>query len=142
MMRLTRQYRFSASHRLHSRQLSEAENQEIFGKCNNPYGHGHDYVLRVTVSGAPDLDTGLLVRVGALDALVEEKVLRYTRDRNLNDWEVFADTGTVPTTENLAAAVTARLSDAWTGAFPAGPRLNAVTILETRRNTVETRIAE
>lgn len=142
MMRLTRQYRFAASHRLHSDQLSEEENQEIFGKCNNPYGHGHDYILRVTVSGAPDADTGLLVRVGSLDALVEEKVLRYTRDRNLNDWEVFADTGSVPTTENLAAAVAARLSGAWSGTFPAGPRLNAVTILETRRNTVESRIAE
>lgn len=142
MTKLTRQYRFAASHRLHSGQLSEAENQEIFGKCNNPFGHGHDYVLRVTASGEPDRETGLLCHLGTLDRLVEEKVLRHTRDRNLNDWEVFAATGTVPTTENLAAVVSARLTEAWPAAFPAGPHLSAVTILETRRNTVELRIGQ
>ncbi len=142
MTKLTRQYRFAASHRLHSEQLSEAENQEIFGKCNNPFGHGHDYVLRVTAAGEPDKETGLLCHLGTLDGLVEEIVLRHTRDRNLNDWDVFAGTGMVPTTENLAAVVSARLTKAWSGAFPSGPSLSAVTILETRRNTVELRVGQ
>ena len=53
MIRLTRRYRFSASHRLHARGLSEAENRELYGKCNNPYGHGHDYTLEVAVAGEP-----------------------------------------------------------------------------------------
>ncbi|MBV9084757.1 MAG: 6-carboxytetrahydropterin synthase, partial [Acidobacteriaceae bacterium] len=75
MTTLTRRYRFSASHRLHSQQLSEAENARLYGKCNNPFGHGHDYILEVTVAGPVDEVTGRIVPLHALDALVKHKVL-------------------------------------------------------------------
>ena len=101
MTTVTRVYRFAASHRLHSPLLTEAENDRVYGKCNNPYGHGHDYVLQVSVSGVV-AETGVLCNVEALDGLVEEKILRYVRDRNLNDWDEFSVS--VPTTENLAVA--------------------------------------
>ena len=65
-MTLTRVYRFAASHRLHSAALSDRENEVLYGKCNHPYGHGHDYVLHVTVAGEPDPTTGRIIDVGAL----------------------------------------------------------------------------
>ena len=71
MTRLTRRYRFSASHRLHSAELTEAENTRLYGKCNNPFGHGHDYVLEVSVTGEVDPATGLLLPVNRLDRLVK-----------------------------------------------------------------------
>ena len=70
MIYLTRRYRFSASHRLHSPRLSEEENQRVFGKCNNPGGHGHNYVLEVTVNGKPDPKTGMVVDLAQLDRFV------------------------------------------------------------------------
>ncbi|MBM3735618.1 MAG: 6-pyruvoyl tetrahydrobiopterin synthase [Acidobacteria bacterium] len=138
MTRVTREYRFAASHRLHSDLLPAADNQRIFGKCNNPYGHGHDYVLQVSVSGPVDPDTGLVCRLAAIDAVVEQQVLRHVRDQDLNCWDEFASL--VPTTENLAVVVRRRLSGAWQVAFPDGPGLCGVRILETKRNTVEWRL--
>jgi 6-pyruvoyltetrahydropterin/6-carboxytetrahydropterin synthase len=129
---LTRQYRFSASHRLHSRALSDQANRDTYGKCNNPHGHGHDYILRVTATGHTDPDTGVLLAVPQLDALVEREVLGHVRDRNLNDWGAFGDL--VPTTESLAAVVHRLLAAAW-----AGPPITSVKVLETRRNSVESR---
>ena len=67
---LGRRYRFAASHRLHSRHLSEEENDRVFGKCNNPYGHGHNYALEVTVSGQVSKDTGMVCDLVDLDAAV------------------------------------------------------------------------
>src|SRR6202035_4058518 len=69
-LELTRRYSFAASHRLHSVQLSEAENQRIYGKCNNPYGHGHNYVVEVTLTGAADPATGMIAHLGDLDQFV------------------------------------------------------------------------
>jgi 6-pyruvoyltetrahydropterin/6-carboxytetrahydropterin synthase len=69
-MTLTRAYRFSASHRLHTARLSPEENAELYGKCNNPFGHGHNYLLEVTVRGNIDGPTGRLISPGALDRLV------------------------------------------------------------------------
>ncbi|MFN7923821.1 MAG: 6-carboxytetrahydropterin synthase [Bryobacteraceae bacterium] len=132
MTRLTRQYRFAASHRLHSASLSEDENQRIYGKCNNPYGHGHDYVLQVCAEGVPDPESGLLVNVGALDSLVEQKLMPRLRNRNLNDLEEFH--ALVPTTENLALVCEHWLRTAWGGRAA----LVGVRIHETRRNTFET----
>src|SRR5258708_1041260 len=72
---LTRRYEFAASHRLHSNRLSEEENQRVYGKCNNPYGHGHNYHLEVTVSGPIDAATGMVMNVVDLDAIVQAQVL-------------------------------------------------------------------
>jgi 6-pyruvoyltetrahydropterin/6-carboxytetrahydropterin synthase len=130
-VKLTRRYRFSASHRLDTPQLSAEENRQLYGKCNNPYGHGHDYILEVTVEGAPD-SYGQLVNREALDGLVTDRVLRRLDHRNLN-LDVAELAGVVPTTENLAAAVERALLGGWT--IPA--RLSKIRISETDRNIFE-----
>jgi 6-pyruvoyltetrahydropterin/6-carboxytetrahydropterin synthase len=137
MTTLTRRYRFSASHRLHSAALSEAENQQLYGKCNNPFGHGHDYILEVSASGPVDAATGLLLPRRVLDRLVEEKILRVFANRNLNlDVQEFA--GLVPTTENVALAIASMLEQHWPTYFATGrARLTRIHIQETDRNGFE-----
>lgn len=140
MIQVTRRYRISASHRLHSPLLSEEENRRIFGRCNNPHGHGHDYTLEVTAQGDVDDRTGSLIPLGALDRLVEEQVLSRYHLRNLNE-EAPEFATVVPTTENLAAAIALRLGDRWRTVFPdRWPELARVRILETKRNIVETHV--
>src|SRR5580698_7356378 len=102
-MKLTRRYRFSASHRLDTPALSIEENRKLYGKCNNPYGHGHDYVLDVTVAGSPD-ESGQIVRREALDAWVGERILKAIDHRNLNT-DIAELQGVVATTESLAVAI-------------------------------------
>ncbi len=140
MIRLTRRYRFSASHRLHSGQLSEDENRAMYGKCNNPYGHGHDYVLEVSVRGPVEKETGRAADLAALDALVHREIIGAFDHRNLNaDVQEFA--GVVPTTENLVAEVERRLQREWGASFPGKwPELDRIRIQETRRNTFEARL--
>lgn len=139
MMRLTRRYGFAASHRLYSPELSEEQNREIFGKCANPYGHGHNYEVEVTVCGRVDGVTGRVVDLSVLDGLAEEEILRPFRYRDLNK-EVPAFAEVVPTTENLAIEVDRRLRAAWNGVFGSGePRLEKVRIRETARNICEIR---
>ncbi len=84
MMTITRLYHFSASHRLHSPRLSAAENVRLFGKCNNPFGHGHDYVLEVTATGTLDPRRGVLLPLSKLDCLVRETVLQLFAHSNIN----------------------------------------------------------
>ena len=96
---LSRRYLFSASHRLHSDAMSEAENQSIYGKCNNPYGHGHNYILQVTVSGQVDEQTGMVCNLVDLDGFIEREVLTRYDHQNLNTLPEFSQQ--VPTTENL-----------------------------------------
>jgi 6-pyruvoyltetrahydropterin/6-carboxytetrahydropterin synthase len=100
---LTRRYWFSASHRLHSEGMSEDENRAVYGKCNNPYGHGHNYALEVTVSGQVDPQTGMVCNLVDLDSFVQEKILERFGHQNLNTLTDFQ--GVVPTTENLCVAV-------------------------------------
>ena len=100
---LTRRYLFSASHRLHSGELSEAENQATYGKCNNPHGHGHNYTLEVTVSGQVNPKTGMVCDLIELDHAVQREVLERFDHENLNAHQEFA--AIVPTTENLCRAV-------------------------------------
>lgn len=100
---LTRRYRISASHRLHSNEMSAEENREVYGKCNNPYGHGHNYVVEVTVSGPIDEQTGMVCNLVDLDELVREKVLERYDHQNLNVLAEFAEA--VPTTENLCMSI-------------------------------------
>src|SRR5262245_16542614 len=97
---LTRRYKFSASHRLHSDSLTAEENRLTYGKCNNPYGHGHNYVLEVTVGGTPDVDTGMVCDLADLDSFVDSEILERYNESNLNCIEAFQDV--VPTTENLS----------------------------------------
>jgi 6-pyruvoyltetrahydropterin/6-carboxytetrahydropterin synthase len=130
-MRLTRRYRFSASHRLDVPSFSPEENRRLFGKCNNPYGHGHDYVLDVTVEGSPDA-SGQLVNRMALDALISSKVLHRFEHKNLNI-DVPELTGVVPTTENLASAIRNVVVREWS--LPA--RLQRIRVSETDRNIFE-----
>jgi len=130
-MQLTSRYRFVASHRLHTPALSVEQNAKLYGKCNNPFGHGHDYVLDVTVEGPLD-PSGQIVNRDALDALVKTQVLRHVDHHDLNS-EVPELAGQVTTTENLAFAVEGMLQSQWT--LPA--RLVRVRIAETARNTFE-----
>ena len=100
---LTRRYWFSASHRLHSDQMSADENRATYGKCNNPYGHGHNYALEVTVSGAVDASTGMVCNLADLDGFMEREILARYDHVNLNTLPEFRDR--VPTTENLCVEI-------------------------------------
>ncbi len=94
-----RRYSLSASHRLHTAALSPDENREVYGKCNNPYGHGHNYVLEVLTGGPVDPETGMVVNLVVLDEAVQRRVLDRFDHANLNADPIFANR--VPTTENL-----------------------------------------
>lgn len=127
---LGRRYRFAASHRLHTAQLSEEENRRVFGKCNNPYGHGHNYVLEVRVSGPVDRATGMIANLADLDGFVQREVLEPFDHKSLNE-DVAAFREAVPTTENLCQEIHRRLS-----AFPYA-KLVRVRIEETSNNSFE-----
>jgi 6-pyruvoyltetrahydropterin/6-carboxytetrahydropterin synthase len=99
---LSRRYRFSASHRLHSEQMSDAENRSTYGKCNNPHGHGHNYVLEVTVSGQVD-ENGMVCNLVDLDDCVHREILSHFDIENLNMRPEFSKS--VPSTENLCTVV-------------------------------------
>ena len=142
MFRVTRQYRFAASHRLHSEGLSDEENRQLYGKCNNPYGHGHNYVVDVSAQGPVDERTGRAVDVRLLDQLVAQQVLGPFDHRNLNV-EVEAFETVVPTSENLATEICRRLKQNWSTAFPGEwPKLEKIRIAETPRNIFEIRTDE
>lgn len=129
-LELARRYRFSASHRLHSELLTEEENQRVYGKCNNPYGHGHNYVVEVSVSGDVDPATGMITNLGDLDRFVDREVVEAFDHRNLNeDVPVFQKQ--VPTTENLCIEIFSRLKR-----FP-GARLERIRVEETGNNSFE-----
>src|SRR3984957_9944637 len=118
-VRLSRRYVFFASHRLHSTALTEEQNRETYGKCDNPHGHGHNYEVELTVRGTVDPVTGRVVDLALLDDLAERQILAQFRYRNLNE-EVAAFRTTVPTTENLGLEVDRRLREAWPGTFGSG----------------------
>lgn len=127
---LGRRYRFAASHRLHTAQLSEEENERMFGKCNNPHGHGHNYVVEISVSGDIDPATGMIANLADLDSFVARKVLDDFDHRSLNeDVEAFRER--VPTTENLCMEIFKRLRD-----FPQA-KLERVRVEETANNSFE-----
>jgi 6-pyruvoyltetrahydropterin/6-carboxytetrahydropterin synthase len=127
---LTRRYRFSASHRLHSEEMSADENRATYGKCNNPYGHGHNYTLEVTVSGAVDQSTGMVCNLADLDGFVEREVLSRYDLQNLNTLQEFAQQ--VPTTENLSVEIYEILHRGFEKAH-----LERVRIEETMMNSFE-----
>jgi 6-pyruvoyltetrahydropterin/6-carboxytetrahydropterin synthase len=129
-LELGRRYRFSASHRLHTAHLSEQENCRVFGKCNNPYGHGHNYIVEVALSGDVDPATGMIANLADLDTFVERQVLADFDHKSLNE-DVPAFRDTVPTTENLCIQIFQRLQS-----FPKA-RLERVRVEETGKNSFE-----
>ena len=136
---LTRRYEFCASHRLHSAGLSDADNQRIYGKCNNPYGHGHNYQLEVTVKGPVDSSTGMVINLKDVDGLVQEEVLDPFDHTNLNlDLACFRDHDVVPTSENLLLEIARRLTARWGGEAPAGTvSMVKLRLQETGKNSFE-----
>ena len=100
---LNRRYMFSASHRLHSDQFSEGVNRTLYGKCNNPHGHGHNYTIEVSVSGQVDPKTGMVCNLVDIDKCVQENILERYDHQNLNLLPEFK--GVVPTTENLCVEI-------------------------------------
>jgi 6-pyruvoyltetrahydropterin/6-carboxytetrahydropterin synthase len=137
-MHVTRVFEFSASHRLHSPQLSDAENRALFGKCNNPAGHGHNYVLEVTVRGEPGA-AGELLPAAEFDRVVGEEVVEVWDHRNLNE-DVTDFDGLNPTAEEIARRAWRRLAGPLLRAAEAAgtdARLWRVKLRETERNHVE-----
>jgi len=127
---LTRRYMFSASHRLHSDDLSEAENREVYGKCNNPHGHGHNYFVEVTVGGQVDPQTGMVCNLVDIDDCVRREILDRFDHANLNTLDEFR--GQVPTTEVLSVAIYDILKQSFRAAH-----LEKVRIEETMLNSFE-----
>jgi 6-pyruvoyltetrahydropterin/6-carboxytetrahydropterin synthase len=125
-----RRYSLSASHRLHAPQLSDDENRAAYGKCNNPYGHGHNYVVEVLVAGQVDQETGMVINLSELDEVVQTAVLDRFDRTNLNLDPIFANR--VPTTENLCKAVFHLLEECLAPA-----KLAHVRVEETENNFFE-----
>jgi 6-pyruvoyltetrahydropterin/6-carboxytetrahydropterin synthase len=131
-MQVTQIYEFSASHRLHSDQLSEIENEELFGKCNRLNGHGHNYVFEVTVAGTPDVRTGRVIDSETLDAIVNAEIVERYDHRHLNlDIPEFQTQ--IPSAEMITKVIYERLADK----IPAPARLSRVVLRETARNIFE-----
>jgi 6-pyruvoyltetrahydropterin/6-carboxytetrahydropterin synthase len=130
---ITRRVHFSAGHRLHNPSFDDERNRAIYGLCNNPNGHGHNYDLEVTVSGEVDPETGFVMDLKRLKALLGEQVLEDLDHANLNVDVEWLE-GVIPTTENLAVAIWRRL-DGRLGDVT----LECVKIWETERNMVEYR---
>jgi 6-pyruvoyltetrahydropterin/6-carboxytetrahydropterin synthase len=126
---LSRRYRFSASHRLHVDALSPEQNRATFGKCNNPFGHGHNYVVQVTLSGPVDPVTGMVTNLSDLDSFAQRHLLDRFDHANLNTLGPFLDR--VSTTENLCVEVWSIFS-----AYPHAT-LHRIHIEETGNNSFD-----
>jgi 6-pyruvoyltetrahydropterin/6-carboxytetrahydropterin synthase len=126
---LSRRYHFSASHRLHTEAYDPAKNQAVFGKCNNPHGHGHNYTVQVTLSGQVDPATGMVCNLAELDAFAQSNLIDRFDHTNLNTLECFANT--VSTTENLSVEIY-RIFQGFTGAH-----LERIHIEETGNNSFD-----
>jgi 6-pyruvoyltetrahydropterin/6-carboxytetrahydropterin synthase len=125
-----RRYQLSASHRLHAPELTDEQNRAAFGKCNNPHGHGHNYVVEVLAGGPVDPQTGMVINLSQLDEVVQTRVLDRFDHTNLNHDPIFANR--VPTTENLCKAVFQLLKE------PLAPaELAHVRVEETENNFFE-----
>ena len=127
---LTRRYMFSASHRLHSEEMSEQENRDVYGKCNNPYGHGHNYMIEVTVSGPVNDQTGMVCNLVDLDSFVHAQIVERYDHQNLNLLSEFKKQ--VPTTENLCISIYEIMKRGFNAAH-----LDKVRIEETMMNSFE-----
>lgn len=130
---LSRRYHFSASHRLHTDAYDAERNREVFGKCNNPHGHGHNYTVQVTVSGQVDPATGMVCNLAELDAFAQTNVLARFDHSNLNTLACFWNK--VSTTENLSMEIY-RIFQSFTAAH-LGCVLERVHVEETSNNSFD-----
>jgi 6-pyruvoyltetrahydropterin/6-carboxytetrahydropterin synthase len=128
---ITRRMTFSAGHRIYNPELSDEENLEVFGPCSNPNGHGHNYVLEVSVTGPVDAKTGMVMNLKKMKAIIEREIIAKVDHRNLNADVGFMQ-GVIPTTENLAAKIWEVLD----GEFP-NEMLSRVVVWESENNRVE-----
>jgi len=126
---LSRRYHFSASHRLHTEAYDNAQNRAVFGKCNNPHGHGHNYTVQVTLSGPVDPETGMVCNLADLDAFAQTNLIARFDHTNLNTLECFANK--VSTTENLSIEIHRIFQ-----AFPTA-HLERVHVEETSNNSFD-----
>jgi 6-pyruvoyltetrahydropterin/6-carboxytetrahydropterin synthase len=132
MLFLTRIYDFPASHRLFNPAFTDAQNNTIYRECNNPNGHGHNYTLEVTVCGLPDAESGMLIDIRALDALVKARILDWVDHRHLN-FDVPFLANTIPTAENVAVAFWQQLD----AHVPGAAKLYRLRLHETKSSFVE-----
>ena len=128
---ITRLVRFNAAHRVYNPSLSDEENQRLFGKCNNPNWHGHNYTLEVTVEGAVEAKTGFVVNLADIKKIVEREIVDVIDHKNLN-LDVPFMSGTIPSTENLVLACWRILAPA-----VAPARLSKLKLWETENQYVE-----
>ncbi len=127
---LTRRYEFPASHRLHNEAMSEAENREVYGKCNNPHGHGHNYALEITVAGEIDQQTGMVCNLADLDGFVRREIIDTFDHSNLNTLPAFRKR--IPSTENLCREIYEALKRGFQSA-----EVDKIRIEETAKNSFE-----
>lgn len=125
---ITRRLHFSASHRLHSPNFDDAENTEIFGMCNNPLGHGHNYEIEVTVAGEPDPKTGMVIDLKDLKQTVQKHVIDLVDHKHLNHQVDFME-GVNPTAENIVIACWNQLKNKFQNC-----ELTEIKLYETPRN--------
>lgn len=131
MVYLTRKCHFSASHRLYNPAWDNDRNEAIFDKCNNPRGHGHNYVLEVTVVGQPDPETGYVIDLKRLRDIIEEEIIEKVDHKHLN-YDVDFLEGIIPTAENVAVIFWQILENK----LPSG-KLHALKLFESENNFVE-----
>ena len=127
---LSRRYKMSASHRLHSNRYSPDENRAVYGKCNNPHGHGHNYVVEITVSGPVDRRTGMVCDLAEMDGFMHREIVSRFDHQNLNHDAAFGEM--VPTTENLCMEIHKIVKAGFTRAM-----LDKVRVEETSNNFFE-----
>jgi 6-pyruvoyltetrahydropterin/6-carboxytetrahydropterin synthase len=130
MLLLTRSYSFAAAHRLYNPTFSDEKNQTLFGLCNNPNGHGHNYEFEVTLKGEPHPDTGMIVDIVWLDALVEARLLTHVDHKHLN-LDVPFFTGLIPSAENIAIVFWQQLAP------ELGELLYRIRVIESKNNMTE-----
>ena len=129
MLYITRKVEFCASHRLFNPNFSDDKNAQIYGRCSNLHGHGHNYTMEVTIKGRPDPDTGMIIDLKDLKKLIGEAIVDKVDHKNLNVDVDFLD-GVIPTTENLVVAFWQILASA----LPANCQLHEVRLWETENN--------
>ena len=135
MIYITRKFHFSASHRMYKPELSDEENFELYGLCSNPNGHGHNYVLKVTVAGEPDPELGYVMDLKELKKLVEESVIEKVDHRNFNA-DVDFMKGIIPTSENIVRKIWDQLENKINNNRR---NLYSLKLFETENNMVEYR---
>lgn len=131
MIFVTRRETFSASHRLHNENWTDEKNEEVFGKCNNPNGHGHNYVLEVTVMGEIDKETGYVIDTKLLKWIIRKNIIEKVDHKHLN-LDVDFLKGIIPTAENIAVTFWKQIFDK----IPNG-KLFSIKIYETENNYFE-----